>query len=335
MNAERLGAAHCRRPLDCAASPNEGDAIRSHDTHWAKGALMVRHTRSYRLLLAAAAAVTCSAAASAAPSIAYSDGKDVFLTSPTGSGTVKLWSGPGKMAVSGVDFDPSSNRVAVLGTDRVLRIISYSSAGVAQSTTAIPTDNCLINGFDFHPTDGRLLVSRWCNAANTLEVRIYANGGYSAPIGSYGDPQTNAISVIRWTPDGSGFFIGHANVNTSGIERRSLALPDSPLTIWSHNRADLPGWFDIARCPNGVDASCSKILLTDSITIYAVPYDGFGGGTPVAVVSNGIDGHYSPDNSEIVFKSQVRNGYQLKVSGTAGTRTLVAKGTVGAIDWRP
>jgi hypothetical protein len=66
-----------------------------------------------------------------------------------------------------------------------------------------------------------------------------------------------------------------------------------------------------------------------------VPYDDFGGGTPVAVVSNGVNGHYSPDNSEIVFKSQVRNGYQLKVAGAGGTRTIVSKGDVGSIDWRP
>ena len=170
-------------------------------------------------------------------------------TSPTGTGTVKLWSGPGKMAVSSVDFDPGSNRIAVLGTDRILRIISYSSAGVAQSVNSIPTDNCIINGFDFHPSDGRLLVSRWCNASNSLEVRIYANGGYSGTIGSYGDPVDSAISVIRWTPDGSGFFIGHVTQTGIGaIERRSFALPDAPLTVWVHDRADLPSWFDTARC---------------------------------------------------------------------------------------
>ena len=286
-------------------------------------------------LLAAAAALGSAAGAAAAPPIAYSDGKDVFLTSPTGTGTVKLWSGPGKMAVSSVDLDGNSNRVAVLGTDRILRIISYDTAGVVQSVNSLPTDNCIINGFDFHPSDGRLLISRWCNASNSLEVRIYANGGYSGTIGSYGDPVNNAIGVIRWTPDGSGFFIGHDTQAGAAIERRSVALPDAPTTIWSRNTNGLPSWFDTARCPNGVDEACSKLILTDGITIYAVPFDGFGGGTPVAVVSNGVNGHYSPDNSEIVFKSQVRNGYQLKVSGPSGIRTILARGSVGAIDWRP
>jgi WD40 repeat protein len=293
----------------------------------------------HRSLFAAtllSATMVWPAAAAAAPSIAYSIGKDVFLTSPTGTGTVKVWSGPGKMVVSGLDFDPGSNRIAVLGTDRVLRIVSYSSAGVAQSVASIPTDNCIINGFDFHPSDGRLLVSRWCNSANSLEVRIHDGGGYSATIGSYGDPVNNAVSVIRWTPDGSGFFIGHVSgTNPAKIERRSLALPDAPTTVWSRNGASLPGWFDTARCPNGVDSSCQKLLVTDGITISAVPYDDFGGGAPVAVVSNGVNGHYSPDNSEIVFKSQVRNGYQLKVAGAGGTRTIVSKGDVGSIDWRP
>ena len=287
-------------------------------------------------LLTAVSALTCAATAAAAPSIAYSDGRDVFLTSPTGTGTVKVWGGPAKMAVTGLDFDPSSDRIAVLGTDRILRIVAYNSAGVMQTVTPIPTDNCIINGFDFHPSDGRLLVSRWCNATNSLEVRIYANGGYSGTIGSYGDPFSNAISVVRWTPEGDGFFIGHVSgTGPAKIERRSLALPDAPLTIWSRSGAALPSEFDTARCPNGVDSSCSKLVLTDGITIYAVPYDGFGGGTPVAVVNNGVRGHYSPDNGEIVFKSQVRNGYQLKVSGASATRTIVSKGDVGAIDWRP
>ena len=297
---------------------------------------MVYHAPLYRILLAATGVVAYAAAASAAPSIAYSDGKDVFLTSPTGTGTVKLWSGPGKMAVSVVDFDPSSNRIAVLGTDRILRIVSYSSAGVAGSVTSIPTDNCIINGFDFHPSDGRLLVSRWCNSTNSLEVRIYANGGYSGTIGSYGDPVNNAISVIRWTPQGDGFFIGHVSgTGPSKVERRSLALPDAPLTIWSRSGAALPSEFDTARCPNGVDSSCSKLLLTDASTIYEVPYDDFGGGTPVAKVNPGVTGHYSPDNSEILYKWMIRNGYQLKVSGPSGTRTIVSKGSVGALDWRP
>ena len=287
-------------------------------------------------LLTAVSALICAGTAAAAPSIAYSDDRDVFLTSPTGSGTVKVWSGPAKMAVSGLDFDASSDRIAVLGTDRILRIVSYNSAGVMQSVTAIPTDNCIINGFDFHPSDGRLLVSRWCNATNSLEVRIYANGGYSGTIGSYGDPVNNAISIIRWTPEGDGFFIGHVSgTGPSKVERRSLALPDAPLTIWSRSGAALPGWFDTARCPNGVDSSCRMLILTDGSTIYNVPYDGFGGGTPVAVVNPGVNGHYSPDNSEILFKWMVRNGYQLKVSGASGTRTLVSKGSVGALDWRP
>jgi WD40 repeat protein len=297
---------------------------------------MVYHASFYRILLAATGALAFATAATAAPSIAYSDGKDLFLTSPAGTGTVKLWSGPGKMAVSRVDFDPASNRIAVLGTDRVLRIVSYSSAGVLGPVTSIPTDNCFINGFDFHPTDGRLLVSRYCSSANTLEVRIYANGGYSGTIGSYGDPETNAISVIRWTPQGDGFFIGTVSgTGPSKVERRSLALPDAPLTIWSASSVALPGDFDTARCPNGVEPSCSKLIVTDASTVYEVPYDGFGGGTPTAVVNPGVYAHYSPDNSEILYKWMIRNGYQLKVSGASGIRTIVPKGSVGAFDWRP
>src|SRR5689334_5481369 len=301
-----------------------------------KGALMVFQTRLPIQLLAAATFLSTAATAAAAPPVAYSIGKDVFLTSPTGTGTVKVWSGPGKMAVSGLDFDPASNRIAVLGTDRVIRIVSYSASGVGGAVATIPADNCIPNGFDFHPSDGSLLISRYCSAANMLEVRRYANGGLSAPIGSYGDPQTSATSVIRWTPDGSGFFIGHVSGSgPSQIERRSLALPDAPQTVWSRSGAALPSDFDVARCPSG-DASCSKLLVSDiNSTIYAVPYDAFGGGAPVAVVNPGARGRYSPDNSEVLYKWQLRNSYQLYAAGPGGTRTVVSKGDVGALDWRP
>lgn len=296
---------------------------------------MVFQQHSTFKFLAATAFLASAASAAAAPPVAYSVGKDVFLTSPTGTGTVKVWSGPGKMAVASLDLDPSSNRIAVLGTDRIIRIVSYSAAGVGGAVATIAADNCVPNGMDFHPSDGSLLISRWCSASNTLEVRRYANGGLSGTIGSYGNPQTNAISVIRWTPDGSGFFIGHVSDNgPSQIERRSLALPDAPLVVWSRSGAALPGWFDVARCPSG-DSSCSKLIVTDGSTISAVPYDGFGGGTPVTLVSPGVNGHYSPDNSEVLYKWQLRNSYQLYVSGPGGVRTVVSKGDVGALDWRP
>jgi hypothetical protein len=119
------------------------------------------------------------------------------------------------------------------------------------------------------------------------------------------------------------------------IERRSLALPDAPQTVWSRTGGGaLPSEFDVARCASG-DASCSKLIVSDNSTILAVPYDGFGGGTPVTLVSPGVRGHYSPDNSEVLYKWQLRNSYQLYVKGSGGTRTIVSKGDVGALDWRP
>jgi len=297
---------------------------------------MVFQTRSTLKLLAVTALLSSAATAVAAPPVAYSIGKDVFLTSPTGTGTVKVWSGPGKMAVSGLDFDPSSNRIAVLGTDRIIRIVSYSASGVGGAVTTIPADGCVPNGFDFHPTDGSLLISRWCSSTDSLEVRRYANGGLSGTIGSYGNGVNNAISVIRWTPDGTGFFIGRmSGSGPATIERRSLALPDAPQTVWSRTGGGaLPGWFDIARCASG-DANCSKLIVTDASTISAVPYDSFGGGTPVTLVNPGVNGHYSPDNNEVLYKWQLRNSYQLYVKGSGGTRTIVSKGDVGALDWRP
>lgn len=293
--------------------------------------MLVRRSLRSSLLLAT---MLAASPAIAAPPIAYSVGKDVFLTSPTGAATVKVWSGPGKIVVSGLDFDPSSNRIAALGTDRMLRIVSYSDAGVGLSTESIPTNDCIINGFDFHPSDGSLLVSRWCSASNSLEVLRYSGGSYSSPLITFGDPQTNATREIRWVPDGTGFFIGHANLAGSAIERHSIAIPSSTVTVWSDTRGDLPA-FDVGRCAGGIlTDACSRIILSRGAEIGSFSYNGFGGSEPVTAVNPGVFGHYSPDNSEIVYKWQLRNNYQLKIAG-ASPRIIVSKGDVGASDWRP
>ena len=49
------------------------------------------------------------------------------------------------------------------------------------------------------------------------------------------------------------------------------------------------------------------------------------------VVQAGRDGHYSPDNSQILYRQQSKTSTVLKI----GNQVLVSKGDVGGNDCRP
>src|SRR5205085_939719 len=182
--------------------------------------------------------------------------------------------------------------------------------------------------------DGSMIVARYCGAAQNLEVRRFTNGAFeSSPIITLGTGVDSAMGPIRWLGDGSGFLLAYDS--SSGgvqIQRRDSSNPSAPVTVWSMaNPSSLPNWFDVARCSGALDASCSKFLYTDqSGSLHRVHFDSFGG-IDEGVLMAGADGHYSPDNSHILYRVSNTTSQQLKIDGTA----LVSKGTFAGKDWRP
>jgi len=286
--------------------------------------------------LIASVSLVIPVGAVAAPTIAYSNtagsNADLYLINPNGSGKVLLYSSPNKSNIGLIDMDPTSNRLVITeSSSKGFKIITYNAAGVRQSVTSVNPDGCFVEGIDFHPSDGSLLVSRYCQVTGVLEVRRYTSSGYdSFALYNAGDPQTDAIGTVRWIGDGSGFLLQHANVDSGGhIQRHTLSSPSAPVDVW-YNSDYTKGYqtFDVARCPSSTD--CTKLVASDGQNLYEVNFDNFGGTTPV-LLRAGNDGHYSPDNSQMLYRIPAKGGQQLMIEST----TLVSKVSAGAKDWRP
>lgn len=280
--------------------------------------------------------------ATGGPGIAYSiqsgSTYSIYLVNPDGTGTVKLYTAPVKTNIVELDMRPGGNELAIIegsAARNSLKIITYTDAGARTSVNAVPMDGCTATGIDYHPSgDGSLIVARYCGAAQDLEIRRFANGAFdSSPIVTLGTGVDNAMGQIRWLGDGSGFLLAYTNT-TSGarIQRHELSNPSAPVTVWSMGSpSSLPSWFDVARCSGALDSSCSKFLYTDaSWNLHRVHFDDFGG-TDEGVLMAGADGHYSPDNSHILYRVSNKTSQQLKID----SNLLVAKGTFSGKDWRP
>ena len=309
---------------------------------------MGKNTKASMLFSAAAlfAAASPAAAVPGGPPIAYvvNSGStfDVYLSNSDGSGKVKVYSTTTKHSLWQIDVRPGGNQLAlvenvnppsILGT---IKIISYSDVGVVSNVTSIaPNDNCQVLGIDYHPTDGSLLVSRYCNKATIIEVRSMANGVYATdPIVTLNNDGNSAAGYVRWLGDGNGFLwsFGHYP-DGAGINRHMLSNPYAPVTVYKTGSLSLPTWFDVARCAGGtLDSSCSKILVTaPSGVLHLVTFDDFGGTDQGALYgANSTDGHYSPDNSRILWRQQDRQGYHLMINSSV----FLSKGATGVKDWR-
>jgi hypothetical protein len=260
----------------------------------------------------------------------------IFLTNPNGTGTVKLYTGPNKANIGQIDMRPGGNELAILegsAARNSLKIITYSDAGSRTSVTTLPMGDCTATGIDYHPSDGSLIVARYCGSAQNLEVTRFANGAFDAPIITLGTGTNNAMGPIRWLGDGSGFLLAYISTSTNAqIRRHDMSNPNAPVTVWSMaNPSSLPSWFDVARCAGTLDASCSMFLYTDGAwNLHRVHFDGFGG-TDEGILLAGADGHYSPDNSQILYRVSNKTSQQLKID----SQVLVSKGTFAGKDWRP
>jgi len=290
-------------------------------------------------LLAVSALAFAAAPAFGAPPIAYafvsSNGnQDLYLVNSDGSGKVLLYSA-GKVALSLVDMDPSANRLVFRQSNSSgFKIIEYSSAGVRTNVTTV-ADPCQIMGLDFHPTDGSLLVSEYCSAQDVLQVRRWTNSGFdSAPLVTFGSGQDTAIRTVRWLGDGTGFLLAYSHVTdgvgSSRIQRHMLDALSSPVPIISFSTFRMPDDFDTARCTPTSTGPCWALAYDDGAGhVHKIHFDSMSvyedsvqaGGTP----------HFSPNNSQLLYRLQTRPNFLLKID----TFSLVAKGNVGpGVDWR-
>jgi hypothetical protein len=297
---------------------------------------------SFKSSVAALALASASPALAAAggPPIAYAlasgQTQSIYLANPDGSGTVKVYTGGSKVNIIAIDIRPGGNQMAILeqsiaGGQGVLKIINYSDAGIRQSVITVDSGNCQNLGVDYHPTDGSLLVSRYCDKAAIQEVRrYYPDSGSFA-----GDPLvqvTNgnpdkAAGSVRWVNDGSGFLWVQSDTTAGGgIQHYDLSNTSAPVRVYSTGSLSQPNWFDVERC--GPSQNCDHLLVTtQSGQIHKVDFSG-GGSDLGSLYSSAADGHYSPDNAHILWRQQTKSGYNLMIDNR-----LFAKAS-GAKDWR-
>ena len=272
-----------------------------------------------------------------APPIAYAkevgSGFDLFLSNPDGTGAVKLYSGPAKNSIGPIDMNPAANEVAIVESRSPgFKIVRYTDAGVRTTVTTF-NDGCHVRRLDYHPSDGSLLVMRHCLNPQTVEIRQWINGAYGPAFVST-DGQAETFDQVRWLGDGSGFLVGYfKQYEGASIQRRNLSNPSAPTTIWSSSTMAPSPIFDVARCQGGPLENCSKLVYTDqSNNIHELTFSAFGGGSDT-IVATGYDAHYSPDNSRILIRNQVKGGATLNVTNPA--QTTAAKAQYNGKDWRP
>jgi hypothetical protein len=292
-----------------------------------------------RALLAGASLGLAVIPAHAAPPIAYplvsSNGnQDLYLVNPDGSGKVLLYSA-GKVGIGMLDMNAAANQLAIVETGfKGFKIINYSSAGVRQSINPV-SDTCTISGIDFHPTDGSLLVGEYCSSEDMLQIRRWTSAGFdAAPMVTFGSGQNQAIGHVRWLGDGSGFLVNYLYSDGTTLHRRidrymmgTLGAPVTVTSVPPSANAD----FDTARCGGTTTGPCWALAYDDGTGhIHRLHFDSMG--AMEDSVQTGSTPHFSPSNSQLLYRLQSRPNFLLKVDDFS----LVAKGNVGpGIDWRP
>jgi len=285
-----------------------------------------------------ASLLLAAAPAHAAPPIAYTMANnqksvDLFLVNPDGTGKIKLYTTAKGANIRLLDMNPNANQLAILesSSQHLVKIIDYDSAGVA-GTITILNDPCLISGIDFHPTDGSLLVSHWCQSTDTLEVRQWSNEAFdSQPLATFGT-SSNAIGQVHWLGDASGFLIYFAHpegtTQQRQIDRYMIGTMSAPVTVVVLPRSAV-GEFDTARCTTSSTGPCWAMAYDDGAgQVHKVHFDAMS--TTEDSVQAGSSPHYSPDNSQLLYRLQTHAGYYLKVDNF----TLVSKAAVYApLDW--
>lgn len=301
---------------------------------------MVRKsTLALSLLTATTITVPFGAAIAAGPPIAYArqsgSAYDLYLANANGTGTIKLYSGPAKNTLN-VDMNPATgggNELAVVESRSTgFKIIRYNDAGGGRTVTPF-NDGCWVDSLDYHPSNGSLLIIRRCSNPQTVEIRVWSNGAYGPAIAST-DGQNDSYSSARWLGDGSGFLVRYGNVASgTEIQRRNMSNPSAPTTVWADPNLGAAMSFDTARCSGALEPSCMKFLYYDGLALREVQYDDVGEVSDNPVVT-GWGGRYSPDNSRVLYRVQVKGGYTLNVTNPA--QTTAAKGDIiGGFDWRP
>jgi hypothetical protein len=278
-------------------------------------------------------------ASAAAPPIAFAKNgsgnvDEVWLVNPDGTGAVRVYRGTSKTNVTNVDVRPGGGQVAFIefyqGSNYRIKVVSYDANGVAQSTTTVPQPaGCVNQGLDFR-SDGLLLFSQVCNSDTVLSIDTWDGTTVTPVLANLG--QNDTPWQVRWLPDGSGFLW------------RSTGLPATPQQLRESSLSNPSAWNVLWNIPSTssavyIDAAnqSSSILVTFAgppAQVLQYPFDSVSGVGSATLVASGTEGHFSPDDSKIVYRVQTKTGWNLVVKDlSSGSVKTIQTGIGLSEDW--
>jgi hypothetical protein len=279
----------------------------------------------FAALLASGIALPTALLAAGGPPIAYAKieggGTNVYLTNANGTGTVKLYTTPKKHTVSSLDLKPGGNEIAVIeynGTlPTKLKIISFNDNGVAsQNVRTLNNGPCSPLSVDYHPTQPLLLLLDVCSGQNRIATINTDGTGYAV---LHPGSSTSSYRTPRWLANGT----SHVYVRSSEQNPNGSVCVDDCATPLS---AGTVVYLDVARSSN-------KVLVGSHGYVSELNLDN---GSLTSNFITGTDGHYSPDDSQVLFESQhdARGDYLHVWNSNGTTPRITGKGEYGAKDWR-
>jgi hypothetical protein len=204
----------------------------------------------------------------------------------------------------------------------VLKIIRYDDHGVRLGQPQIVTGACSVDNVDYHPTEPLLLVNDICN--QNPRVATINTDGSSYTVLVTGSP---FLGDARWLKDGISYVYVRAPVDGGSLQIcRNACNPDNGELLRTVSSLS---WMDTARTRNTV------LFDEGGPTISEIDADS--GALLRANFISGTDGHYSPDDSRVLYETpHLARGDYLRIRNSDGSFTAVSpKGEYGPKDWRP
>lgn len=271
----------------------------------------------------------------AAPPVAYSKAgtggvDEVWLVNPDGSGATRIYRGTGKLYAVHPAVSPSGGEVAFIETDNTsyaIKVITYNSAGIPQGTVTVPQPaGCTNQGLDLR-SDGLLIFSQQCNHGSANSIQSWNGANITTVLSNL---QPDAPFLVRWLRDGSGFIWQASTPNGIELRESSNANPSSWVKLWQiPTSTGSLLYMDMAHTSDAFVASFGSQAQVQRYSFDSVS----GVNTAYSVIAPGNDGHYSPDDSELIYRVYTRQGNNLVVKNLATGATKTIATGMGSSAW--
>ncbi|HVL78966.1 MAG TPA: hypothetical protein VM346_06725 [Sphingomicrobium sp.] len=272
---------------------------------------------------------TVANAQSGGPPIAYvkfegAGSATIYLTNDNGKGTVKLYAAPSKTKVLHLDLKPGGGEIAFVerrdGSHPVLKVLAFSSSGSALGQPRTLDTPCRPYSVDYHPDPARALLIFAGMCSDHMNITTIDTEGRDHQV--LLENRSDYIEGVRWLKDGVSYvYIRDVDARTEVQQLCRNACDTGSDVLWSGHKV---GRLDVGRVSNKIlfDRGTQYISELDADTRTVVREN----------FINGTDGHYSPDDTRVLYETSGRNTY-LDIDSGPSAR-VAGKGDYGVKDWR-